>query len=703
MKDLHSVFSALRKNGKGQYKLLSGCLFFATLLITAFCMIMYSPTVQNTLPEGGDSRKQVMMVFVLAVIGCGAFSVYASGLFFRYKSRETGTLLALGAGRKVLERQLRREVLSLVLASCGAGIILGAPLCWLIWWVFRLTLVDTPEMALIFDWRGYIIPVLFLLFVLVTLLAMEHRFLKRVNVLDIIQESHRAEPVRAVPRWYGWGGILMIILGGLLGYFVPTFCVMVLHWYAPAIFTAPFYLPALIGLYWVLLFTVVGGWHRGKSRYAHLIENGMMQFQGRQTVRNMLVVTVLVAGAYFASFYTPTMMAPGRTEIAGRPMDYSFFYRADQDMIGKTDIETLAAEYGTQITDYVEVPSASLAVDGYKYIETDGPMGTTYTEEYAEAVGEAPFLSQSAWNALTGDNLKLNEGESATTLGRYGDLVEIGLVTNPVTGKTLTVSTMDKALRSDMFRELRVLNDNDYAEITQGLTPDWQTVRVVFNAENDSYPFAKELFHTIVQHSGSEATRFDGYDRIIRADKMAAGELYFLDPESPERASFPDIDPSKPDSSDFRMNWMYMPKFRVLDQGDFVSNFAVFMLLFVFVAIVCFAAVSVILYTRSQTLMLTNSWVYEDLRKLGASNSYLRKTSRGQVKRVFLAPILIGTLLILAFFTLILVANGGDGLIDRSEQLGLAACLLIVAVISCGFYGLYRVTVKKAWKYLNIN
>ena len=33
----------------------------------------------------------------------------------------------------------------------------------------------------------------------------------------------------------------------------------------------------------------------------------MMKFQGRQTVRNMLVMTLLVAGAYFASFYAPMM------------------------------------------------------------------------------------------------------------------------------------------------------------------------------------------------------------------------------------------------------------------------------------------------------------------------------------------------------------------------------------------------------------
>ena len=45
--------------------------------------MMRSPTILTVLPEGGDSRKQVMMVFVLAVLGCGVFTTYASGLFFR--------------------------------------------------------------------------------------------------------------------------------------------------------------------------------------------------------------------------------------------------------------------------------------------------------------------------------------------------------------------------------------------------------------------------------------------------------------------------------------------------------------------------------------------------------------------------------------------------------------------------------------------
>ena len=57
-------------------------------------------------------------------------------------------------------------------------------------------------------------------------------------------------------------------------------------------------------MYMILLHTVVNGW-RKRHKYRDIIATSMMKFQGRQTVRNMLVMTLLIAGAYFASFYAP--------------------------------------------------------------------------------------------------------------------------------------------------------------------------------------------------------------------------------------------------------------------------------------------------------------------------------------------------------------------------------------------------------------
>ena len=121
MRHFSDAYAALRRKNRGQYALLAGCSFFSVLLITAYVCMMRSPTILSVLPEGGDSRKQVMMVFVLAVIGCAVFTAYAAGLFFRQKSRETGVFLALGATRRQLQREMGKELAVISLGSCAAG------------------------------------------------------------------------------------------------------------------------------------------------------------------------------------------------------------------------------------------------------------------------------------------------------------------------------------------------------------------------------------------------------------------------------------------------------------------------------------------------------------------------------------------------------------------------------------------------------
>lgn len=706
MNSLSQVFSTLRKKSRGQYALLFGCLFFSVLLITAYCLMMRSPTVLNTLPVGGDSRKQVMMVFVLAVVGCGAFTLYASGLFFRQKSREAGIFLALGASKKVLARLLRREVGLIAVLACALGMALGTPLAWGVWSIFRLTLVDTPEMMLFFDFRAYGIALAFSAFVIFALLGLLRSFLKRTNIIDIVSEAHRAEPIRAVSRRYGIIGIALLILGALLGYFAPVFCVLVLHWYAPEWLTAVFYLPALTGLYLLLLHTVVNGWRRGKSRYPHLIATGMMQFQGRQTVRNMLVVTVLVAGAYFSAFYVPLMATPAKLSFADRTEDYAFRYRADQTLPCQDEIERLAGQYGVTVKVYVSQPAALLAVDGEEEVETGSAFGTTYTKEYRDVLQSDRFFSESAWNALTGDDLNLSPGTVTAVFdgeGSSGGYIsnDITRVTNPVTGQKINVQSVEPVLKNDLLFRCRVLDDADYAAITKGLSAEWREQQVFFNVKSDSYAFAKALFNKIVDASSPAVELCSGYDPVIAARYAESGEAYFFDPAHAEEFHVPLIRYDQRDSSVFRQNWLYMPQFRVLDTADFTTNMAVFLLLFVFVSVLCFAAVAVILFTRSMTLILTNAWVYQDLRKLGASNAYLRRTARGQICRVFLSPILIGTLLIYAFVCLILAANGEGG-ISGYELAGLGSCLVVVVAISAVLYGLYRLTLHRAYRQLAV-
>lgn len=701
MKDFNEVYSFLRHQNRRQYALLAGCCFFSVLLITAYACMMRAPTILTVLPEGGDSRKQVMMIFVLAVIGCGVFTTYASGLFFRQKSREIGIFMALGASRRQIKRQLQKELSILSASSCVAGTLLGVPLAWIVWQFFRMFVIDTEEMTLHFDPQAYLFSLTFSIFVILMLFFMGSRFIRRTNIIDIVQESHKSEPIRDVPRWYGTVGIALLALGGFMGYMAPSFFILGLHWYPPEILTAVFYLPALVGLYMILLHTVVNGWGGKKKKYKDLISTSMMKFQGRQTVRNMLVMTLLIAGAYFASFYTPMMGTGAMHGYDLRPIDYVYSWRDDQNVPGEAEVRAMAEEYGVTITDIAQVPMIRLAVDGYDIVEEETSIGTTWHEEYREVLTSELFISESSYAALTGESVDVKPGQVVPVMdrdgsGQYRFDGEISVVTNFLTGKKQTMEPQP-VLKNDSLIGHFVMDDADYVTLSEGLTNEWMEQLVVFNVENcqDSYDFGKALFNKIVDGSDESVAVLDSWDPVARDRKIQESGYYIMDPASSAEHDIEVIDYNQRDSSGFRIYWKYMPAFRVLDKADFVKTVAVFLMLFIFIAIICFAAVIVISFTRCMTIALSNARVYDDLRHLGAPNAYLYRSVRGQVKRVFLVPIAVGTSLIYGFYLLIMYFNGDPLGITSGEMAGLLTCLGVVAAISVLLYGVYRVTLRK--------
>lgn len=669
--------------------------------------MMRSPTVLAILPEGGDSRKQVMMIFALAVVGCAVFTTYAASLFFRYKSREAGILMALGASRKQVRCQLLRELAAVSVGSCAAGAVLGAPLAWCIWQLFRFFLVDTQEMSLSFDPKAYLFTAVFALYTILALFLMGAKLVRRTNIMDVVNEQRKSEPIHDAKPWCGPLGIALIFAGGLGGHIIPNLYQTLFSAYPPA-WLSIFYLPLIIGLYMVLLHTVIRGWRKGKRRYRHIISRSMMKFQGRQTVNSMLVLTVLIAGAYFAAFYTPTMSAGSTYRVDQRPVDYAFRYREDQDMLTRDEIEAMASKDSVTITDWKNAETAVLGRDGNQQITDDSGK---YHYEYKKLVGEGNFISESSFNKMSGQNVDIQTGKLAIVLAKEAaeggaEPSDASLLTNMTTRKTLSVS-FQEYLHADMlafsdFITYYVLNDTDYTAITKGLEDSWRETIVFFNVKDvmQTYDFAKELYYEIIDHSGSACEVSVYHDYVIQTAADEAGMSYGEYWEHNDSRTVPSISYNSWDSAQFKIEWKYAPQFRVMDRNDLVRTYAVFLMLFVFIAIVCFAAVLVISYTRCLTIALNNRQVYDDLRHLGAAPNYLYHSVRGQISKVFGVPSLIGTLLICAFYVMILFAN--DNQITPSEISSMMSCLIIIFGISAGIWVFYRFTLHRVCAMLGI-
>lgn len=697
MEKMTDVFYALKKYNKKNYKLYMICTFLATTLITAYGIMMYAPTVLKVLPEGGDSRKQVMMIFALACVGCLVFVIYGGSLFCRMKSRELGTLLALGASRKALSKQMFREMFAISFASGIGGALCGVATAWLIWQIFRLLIVDSSQMELVLDYRALGISGVFLLFVITAALVQGKISLKRTNIMEIVNESRRSEPIRDVPAWYGPVGALLIFAGAIMGYGFPIICITQFHWYPPAIFNL-LYLPVFIGLYMILLHVVVRSGSK-KHPYKGIITKNMMKFQGRQTVNNMLVMTVLLAGAAFAVFYAPMMGTGLYMSVGGWEYDYQFHFRNDQNLLDQVDLESLAEEYRVSIEDYSEVLVLNLGLDGQDFVEDENGR---FHYEYRELLSEGNFISESGFEQITGQEISIEKSRFGCVIDPNGVTglssinPDVTRITNMETRESNDVSFQEYLYSRIMAGNYYVLNDEDFESLSQNVGDEWSETLVSFNGENDGYAFANALFNSIVDHTGAECEQPSYYDRVGKIAANERGETYWGDTTDMSRVYFSDRD-----SSDFRIYWKYMPDFRELELNDFVRTMAVFLMIFIFIAVICMMAGILIAYTRSLTIAIHNRQVYEDLVRLGAGPGFLYESVRGQLKRIYVVPTAVGFTMMYILYLMIMYAN--DGTLTEMELAGLGVCLGVLALLAAVMYGSYQFTKRKVLSMLKIS
>lgn len=699
MMTMNQLENKLRKADSKQAALYLFCNFVSLLLITAYSAMMFSPTVLLVLPEGGDSRKQMTAIFALALFGCVVFTIYASNLFFRRKSRQLGTLMAIGASRKRLAPGLFREVLLLSCASSLLGIAAGIPFVFLLWSGFRLFIVDSQEMQLRLDFRCLYLSAVFFAIVVTFSCATAYRYLKRTNIIDIIHEEHKNEPVKKLGRWCGPVGLILILAGAVCGFEAPAVYMNLFSRYPTALINL-LYAPVFVGLYMVMLHTVVHGWRSHKKNpYHNIIARSMMKFQGKQTVNNLLVSTVLIAGSAFAIFYLPMMGVGQIMAVNTRPFDYYYHYRMDQTIPGPDEIDALASKYGISIKDYHSCPYLILGNDSI----VESEERRSFHNEHVDLSGSVNVLPESGFYALTGEELTVSPGEyrivsTAEETDAYLYDTLITFMTNMVTRDTISV-TFSGYTHYDLLSGspgYYILDDADYEMIAHGITPEWQGTMCVFNIDGtDRYDFAQDFFHTLVSSFGPECEYGYYYDRVRKIAADEAGEIYWGDTDQMTRLSYDQCD-----TSNFRIFWTYMPKSRILDQSDFLRTFAVYLMMFLFISIICTLAALIISYTRCMTITLNNRYVFDDLRRLGASPAFLKREVRSQAGSVFRIPSLVGMGAMYFLYILIMLAN--DGRLASGELAGLAACLGMLLLMSAVYYIVYRYTVRKMCAELEI-
>lgn len=695
---LNKIYGKLRIYNRKNYFLLVFCILLSVSLITSYAMIYFSPTVQNFLPTGGDSRKMGTMIFAAAILGCAIFTIYAASLFLKYKSREMGIFMAMGAPKRQLRRTLFTDITLVTIVSSVLGIVLAVPISRGVWGLFQLFIVDTRDMRYQFAPIGLAVGAAFAAAVILCCFLQAVFFLKRTNIIEILNDQRKSEPIRDVKGWYGALGIVLIILGFILGYFGYDIFKGLFSRQPPALWSLT-YLLAAAGVYMTAVYLVV---HAKKGRnpqryYKNIISISMMRFMGRQTVRNICVIVLLVFGGLFAVIYVPGIWAGQQEVIKNMPVDFLFTYPAEENQVAREDIRRLADEHKVTLENYREISVLGLIVDG---IESTYHEDGRITEQYTERISEGMFVSASDISDITGEEIEIPSGCYKTAVKKaYKNIKmdEIGLVTDPATGESKEMNyagnvQFDTILVNDLGDVFYILNDQDFENYNSHLSAENKYVTVVFDAAawEDSYAFASALKNQIILHASKEASVSAGYDNYVKYRYESQGTPYFMDVENP-----PDEGNLKmnPENSMLSTSWKYYPQFRILLDQDMMKNLSVYLMLFVYIAIVCLAAVGVIAYTRGVSIAMNYRQVFVDLSRLGASHKYIIFCIRSQLRKIFFFPYLMGAAVSVSFMLLIYWQN--DGIITAAEGRASAVIALAILVILGYIYLVYKAADRK--------
>lgn len=698
---LNRIWKKSKDKNKAAYRQFCFCIGFAILLITSYIMMLASPLIQQTLPEGGDSRKQVYMIFTLAAVGCIIFAVYAAGLFLRYKSREIGVFLALGMEKGKVKALLLQEISRYTAVMIAAGFGAGCAVSLCLGFLFEYLVQGISDYSFAFTGTGFAGSILYGLIILAIILILSSRFMKRANIMDILNEQRKQEPLKKmVSVSYLISGILLFVGGLLLGFVMPGAVTKITGHYL-GVWTNLFYLAALLGLYRIMVYSI--SCHRKGRRpqkyYNNLVSYGMLKFQGSSIVRNMLVLTLLLAGGIFAAFYIPINGQENLTSLARYESMYSMFYTKAAAIPSQKDVTRLAQAHGVQIQQYRKAQVLQAVGSGVNRDDMDenGNLKEVYENQYAlyeifSAEGYEKLTAQKkepkpgTYYLIQGPGAQENlfhrfDDIDCLYLDKSGEFMPLAYAGN------VTYQSLVQGWGFDHQARL-VVCDTDFQKIKEGTHEFPSETQVLFDSRGgDELAFSEELYLQFGQGISDDMKVCNGYDawqhKLQGSEYGYAGMVRYY-PDNPVKES----------------DWQYEPVFLPLKEAGNMKSYSVYLLLFVYVSIICLVAAGIISFSRSQSIALGSSQVFSDLEKLGADVAYQRKLLAKQVKKVFILPTLLGGFGMVAFGCLMLKTN--DGVLSAGEIKTIGIFFVILLAVMAYQYGIYRFSRRNAERLLRL-
>lgn len=698
---LHKIFTKLKKKNKGNYFQFTLSLTLAILLVSSLMIIVFSPLIQDAFPEGGDSRKMMFLICSMAIVGCLLLVFYAGKLFLRFKSREIGIFLALGTPKSRLANTLFWEMTKITFMCSVVGIVAGSVIAFFAGKIFEFLAGAVVDSEFAFTLQGYAASFVFSLLLCFILLLMSATAMKRTNVIEVINEERRQEPLKVViSKHYLMWGISFLVFGIFMALVLPGILANAFSTVVGTI-SYVFYFFVLWGLYRIMVYSLSCHSKRRNPQkyYQNLLNYGLMKFQGASVVKNMLVITLLLFGGLFAIFYLPIQNSGTNEALSLYETGFGYRYPLASDELTKEDVFQLAADHGVKITDYREAQFIAVTGSGTERENLDkkGRVIEQYFKNYAqyECIGESEY------NRITDSKLSISPGTfylikspgaRETIYDKFDNMDALYCKETkdylPMEYEGV-VSYQSLLVRTGSSVNSRfVISDQDYALLRTGLSDHEIMNQVLFNTDESSniIAFSESFFKAFANGMSEEMDVKGLFDPVVeeRNGERSAYRSATLDPDTPVKEA----------------DWQYEPVMTDYKKAMSKFTYAIMFLLFIYLFLICLIAVIIISYTRSISVALGNRQVFADVERLGANHAYLRSLLKTQQKKVYVLPTLIGSVGMVGYVMLIYWNNDG---ILKAYELATLPILLAGAIFVCVVqYIVFRLAFKKSKEILKL-
>ncbi|MCB2299685.1 FtsX-like permease family protein [Clostridium tagluense] len=676
---LNTIVKKLFKNNIRQYALFLFSIVFAVTMIGGYGVLQFSKTITNVLMNGGTSEMISLSMFGFTLIGTLIFIIYAHSIFLKYKSKEIGVFISLGIRRKDVRKIVIKELNIIFLIATFLGLILSIPIAWLSWSTLTL-FIKTKETAFYIGWKGLLVAALFGALCMIITRCLTSRYVKKVDIIKILKVNDEIEEVNGDNFVLGLIGVIMIpagiimytsrtlnrILGGVTSYSLII---------------------TLIGLYlFIVQFTTIGGLLKKTAPeyyYKHIVFFNLVKLKGKQYTLALFVSTILIGVSIFSVAFNAEPMISGMLMNYNDPYDYMVKAGFQQGDFGDRDINELAKTYNVQLKDFKKFDTLIMASFSKKYNEWS-PINVVSDETVYKLTGKTLDVKPDCLMLVVSDN-------ETTDPNNYSYLTQpepIITLLNFTTKKQLTldnkgIKCINKILSWDnkFGGKFFVVDTELFKKLYEEQKKEYKFTTYVFNTQNwkQTGNFSNALFDAIAKASGGKWC--PNYDYGYK-----------------EPYEYKNINENI--SNTYRW-WGFTPASRYHTFNEGISDFAVYLLLFIYISVISFVSAIMIIGIKILNTVWQDKGVYKNITFLGARQKEIKAIVSKQVALIYFVPVILGTTITLGLFNSML-SNGGSKYPSIVFLFACGLSLLVTLIQVALFFVIRKHAIKECLNFKDI-